>query len=407
MCLYIFHSFRELSVKGWNWGTASFNGNVLSFEVGKHDAFEVPLTYVNHCTSAKNEVTLEFGNNDDAPVNLSEIRFHIPTNELAGDVDPAEAFKDVVVKKAKIGTTSTGDAIAIFREINSLAPRGRYDIKMYPSFIHLHGKTFDYKIPVGTVMRLFLLPHKDQRQMFFCVNLDPPIKQGQTRYHYLVFSFMQDEDTELELPFTDEEIQEKYDGKLEKDMKGATYEVVSKLMKAVVNKKVTVPGSFLGHSGTPAISCSYKAASGFIYPLERGFIFVYKPPIFVKFEDVNVVNFARSGGSNRSFDIEIHTRGEAIYTFSSIEKDEYHRLYDFLKSKKLTVKSTGKMDSSKLDLSESNVDHFAHTVKADADSESENSMSSDDEGLIISQKFLLDLMNFNQISTRTPLRRGM
>ena len=400
-------SFRELSVKGWNWGTASFNGNVLSFEVGKHDAFEVPLTYVNHCTSAKNEVTLEFGNNDDAPVNLSEIRFHIPTNELAGDVDPAEAFKDVVVKKAKIGTTSTGDAIAIFREINSLAPRGRYDIKMYPSFIHLHGKTFDYKIPVGTVMRLFLLPHKDQRQMFFCVNLDPPIKQGQTRYHYLVFSFMQDEDTELELPFTDEEIQEKYDGKLEKDMKGATYEVVSKLMKAVVNKKVTVPGSFLGHSGTPAISCSYKAASGFIYPLERGFIFVYKPPIFVKFEDVNVVNFARSGGSNRSFDIEIHTRGEAIYTFSSIEKDEYHRLYDFLKSKKLTVKSTGKMDSSKLDLSESNVDHFAHTVKADADSESENSMSSDDEGLIISHKFLLDLINSNQISTRTPLRRGM
>merc|ERR1711953_1065839 len=29
--------------------------------------------------------------------------------------------------------------------------------------------------------------------------------------------------------------------------------------------------------------------------------------------------------------------------------------------------------------SESNVDHFAHTVKADAGSESENSMSSDDE----------------------------
>ena len=36
----------------------------------------------------------------------------------------------------------------------------RYDIKMYPTFIHLHGKTFDYKIPASTVMRLFLLPHK-------------------------------------------------------------------------------------------------------------------------------------------------------------------------------------------------------------------------------------------------------
>ena len=196
--------FRELSVKGWNWGAASFNGNVLSFEVGKNDAFEIPLNYVNNCMTSKNEVTLEFSNNDDAPVNLSEVRFHIPSNELAGDVDPAEAFKEIVVKKAKIGTTSTGDAIAIFPEINSLAPRGRYLIKMYPNFIHLHGKTFDYKIPVNTVMRLFLLPHKDQRQMYFCVNLDPPIKQGQTRYHYIVCSFMQDDETEIELPLTEE-----------------------------------------------------------------------------------------------------------------------------------------------------------------------------------------------------------
>jgi structure-specific recognition protein 1 len=47
---------KELSVKGWNWGAANFNGAVLQFEVGKHDAFEVPLTYVSHCSSAKNEV---------------------------------------------------------------------------------------------------------------------------------------------------------------------------------------------------------------------------------------------------------------------------------------------------------------------------------------------------------------
>ncbi len=39
------------------------------------------------------QVTLEFSQNDNAPVNLAEIRFHIPSSELAGDVDPAEAFK--------------------------------------------------------------------------------------------------------------------------------------------------------------------------------------------------------------------------------------------------------------------------------------------------------------------------
>lgn len=46
----------------------------------------------------------------------------------------------------------------------------RYDIRIYPTFLHLHGKTFDYKIPYTTVLRLFLLPHKDQRQMFFVVS---------------------------------------------------------------------------------------------------------------------------------------------------------------------------------------------------------------------------------------------
>ena len=54
-------------------------------------------------------------------------------------------------------------------------------------------------------------------------------------------------------------------------------------MKVMVNKKITLPGSFTGHSGTQAISCSHNAASGFVYPLERGFIFVYKPPIYIRF----------------------------------------------------------------------------------------------------------------------------
>lgn len=53
-------SDRDLSVKGWNWGTANFAGSVLGFEVGKSDAFEIPLPYVNQCIPGKNEVTLEF-----------------------------------------------------------------------------------------------------------------------------------------------------------------------------------------------------------------------------------------------------------------------------------------------------------------------------------------------------------
>ncbi|KOB67683.1 FACT complex subunit Ssrp1 [Operophtera brumata] len=161
---------KELSLKGWNWGTAKFNGAVLSFNVGSNTAFEIPLHYVSQCNTGKNEVTLEFHQNDDTPVSLMEMRFHIPTNEMAGDIDSVEA--------------------------------GRYDIKVFQTFFQLHGKTFDYKIPMSTVLRLFLLPHKDTRQMFFVVSLDPPIKQGQTRYHYLDKALYDDDfgdsDTEKE-----------------------------------------------------------------------------------------------------------------------------------------------------------------------------------------------------------------
>lgn len=224
----------------------------------------------------------------------------------------------------------------------ALVVSGRYDIKIFQSFFQLHGKTFDYKIPMTTVLRLFLLPHKDNRQMYFILSLDPPIKQGQTRYHYLVLLFGNDEDTSIELPFTEEELKTKYEDKLTKELSGPVYEVLGKIMKVLINRKLTGPGSFVGNSGTPAVSCSYKAAAGHLYPLERGFIYVHKPPLHIRFEEIASVNFARSGGSTRSFDFEIELKSNVIHTFSSIEKEEYTKLFNYITSKKIHVKNTGK-----------------------------------------------------------------
>lgn len=335
---------KELSVRGWNWGTAHFNGSLLSFNVESKTSFEIPLNVVSQCTPGKNEVTLEFHQNDEAPVSLMEMRFHIPTTESA-ETDPVDAFYQNVLNKASVISVS-GDAIAIFREIHCLTPRGRYDIKIFQTFFQLHGKTFDYKIPMSTVLRLFLLPHKDNRQMFFVLSLDPPIKQGQTRYHYLVILFNMEDETSMELPFSEEELKTRYENKLEREMKGAVYEVLGKIMKVLVNRKLTGPGSFIGHSGTPAISCSFKAAAGYLYPLERGFIYVHKPPIHLRFEEIGSVNFARSGGSTRSFDFEVELRSGTVHTFSSIEKEEYNKLFDFITAKKIHVKNTGKSDKS-------------------------------------------------------------
>ena len=76
----------------------------------------------------------------------------------------------------------------------------------------------------------------------------------------------------------------------------------------------------LSHSGTQCITCSYKASSGLLYPLERGFIYVHKPPVHLRFEEISCVNFARGTTTTRSFDFEIETKQGNQYTFSSIER---------------------------------------------------------------------------------------
>jgi hypothetical protein len=63
---------------------------------------------------------------------------------------------------------------------------GRYDIKVYANRLAFHGKSYDYKIPFNTISRMFLLPHKDQRHVFFVLSIHPPIRQGQTRYPFIV-----------------------------------------------------------------------------------------------------------------------------------------------------------------------------------------------------------------------------
>ncbi|CAL9706935.1 unnamed protein product [Knipowitschia caucasica] len=377
---------KDMSVKGWNWGTAKFSGPLLSFDINDNPAFEIPLSNVSQCATGKNEVTLEFHQTDEAEVSLMEVRFYVPPSQSDERQDPVEAFAQNVLSKADV-IQATGDAVCIFKELQCLTPRGRYDIRIYPTFLHLHGKTFDYKIPYTTVLRLFLLPHKDQRQMFFVISLDPPIKQGQTRYHFLILLFSKEEDLSLTLNMSEEDVERKFEGKLSKNMSGSLYEMVSRVMKALVNRKITVPGNFQGHSGAQCITCSYKASSGLLYPLERGFIYVHKPPVHLRFEEISCVNFARGTTTTRSFDFEIETKQGNQYTFSSIEREEYGKLFDFVNAKKLNIKNRGfkeGMKGNKDEYSDSDEDqHDAYLERMKAEGkireEGEGSDDSDEE----------------------------
>lgn len=65
-------------------------GPLLSFDINDSPAFEVPLANVSQCTTGKNEVTLEFHQNDDAEVSLMEVRFYVPPTTGDDGTDPVE-----------------------------------------------------------------------------------------------------------------------------------------------------------------------------------------------------------------------------------------------------------------------------------------------------------------------------
>lgn len=325
---------KDLSLKGFNWGSTQFDGEALSFNIDNSGtAFEIPLNAVSDCTSSKNEVILSFHHNDDAAVGMTDMRLYMPPG--SGE-EAIKAFVEKVLSRASV-IKVTGQSIATFTELQCLTPRGRYDIKLFPSFIQLHGKTFDYKIPVGTVLRLFQLPHKDGRQAFFVLSLDPPIVQGQTRYQFLQLLFLLEEEETITLDMDDNELKDKFEGKLTKQMSGPFVDIFASVVKAVTNKRINTPD--YKNLTNSSISCSYKNNNGLLYPLERGFMYVHKPAIHIRFEEINSVNFARSDGSTRSFDLEIETKANTTHIFNSIEKEEYPRLYDYVSKKKLRIKN--------------------------------------------------------------------
>lgn len=81
-----------------------------------------------------------------------------------------------------------------FQKLQYLTSWGCENIWIHPNFLQLHSKTFDCKIPFTKILNLFLLPNKDQHQIFIVISLDLPIRQDQTYCHFLIFLFSKNKD---------------------------------------------------------------------------------------------------------------------------------------------------------------------------------------------------------------------
>jgi structure-specific recognition protein 1 len=171
-------------------------------------------------------------------------------------------------------------------------PRGRYEADIYANLIRLRGKSYDYKIPYSSILKIFLLPRPDDVHVAMVIALDPPLRQGQTRYPFLIIQFSRDSEIDTTLSLSDD-LKAQFEGKLQDSYEGPLYEIFSTILKTVADKRIIVPGSFKSATSSSCVKCSLKANEGHLYLLERSFLFIQKPVILIPHEDLIAITFSR------------------------------------------------------------------------------------------------------------------
>lgn len=362
------------NIRGWNWGKTNFGKAELAFNVSNQPSFEVPYTEISNTNLAgKNEVVVELSlpaNGDDTGTNgvlggarargkkaggardqLVEMRFYIPgtvTKKEKKDIDgeengeikeegsgeegeeddaeeqnAAQLFYETLNEKAELGEVS-GDTVATFLDVLHLTPRGRFDIDLYETSLRLRGKTYDYKIQFESIKKFMILPKPDDVHTLITLGLEPPLRQGQTRYPFLVMQFKRDEEVSIDLNLTDKQLEE-YNGKLQPHYEQATHNVISMILRGLSGKKVITPSKdFSSHHQQSGVKCSIKANEGHLYLLDKSFMFVPKPATYISHENVASITLSRVGGAmaaSRTFDMSITMKKDGgEYQFSNINR---------------------------------------------------------------------------------------
>lgn len=348
---------QEMACNGRNWGSAEIDSSTLVFKVGNKPAFRIPLRDVGQVQQGKDEIALDFsiddttgGDKEDALVGMS---FHVPRETTGFPAIDEETPSTTVIYNELLQYTDSGaavgDPVAVFESSALLAPRGRFDVELYLSFMKLTGQAQDYRIQYDSIVRIFVLPKSHTPHTLVVISLDPPIRKGQTFYPHILVQLPTEEDMTVDLEITEEQFTEKNEkcgGKLSKHMEGSEPEVFARLLRSLACTKLTKPGNFRTADGSAyALRCNFKADDGYLYPLERAFFYVHKPPTLIVFDEIESVEFLRQGGgliaaSAKTFDLNVRQRNiQQEFLFRGIQKQEWTNLFSFIQAKRIRIEN--------------------------------------------------------------------
>jgi structure-specific recognition protein 1 len=204
------------------------------------------------------------------------------------------------------------------------------------------------------------------------------VRIGQTQHFYIIMHFSKELEISTKMNLSPKEIESRYKD-LEPVVEGIAYDVISRLLKSILNLSIIVSTDFKTSTQKEGIKCSVKAQEGYLFPLRRALLFLHKPVSYIRHEDIHYAEFARvsefTAHNSRSFDLSLVTKkGDAI-TFSGVEKAEYGTMLGYFKDRGVKVKA----------MSEEEGEGEGEVEKPVAGEEEEYDDEEDDEDFVVGE----------------------
>lgn len=177
--------------------------------------------------------------------------------------------------------------------------------------------------------------------MILPISVDPPLRQGQSIHNFLLCEFLPDQEVTQIVNATEEELSNEYADRSGKQILSG--EVTAPMTELLVSffscfaKTKTVSHNaktFKSTEDWPCVRCCLKANPGFLYPLHRSFFFIHKPPTFIRYSEIQYIQFIlkkTSSTTNRNFNLLIKTNSKENQEilFINISHDEFKPLFEF------------------------------------------------------------------------------
>lgn len=245
------------------------------------------------------------------------------------------------------------DQVTKLEAIKCRIPRATMDVTLYSQQFKLVGPTYDFTVKYKSVTDMFVLPSLNH-QKYVVLSVDPPLRKGQTMYTHVIALFAEDDDevqTRCVLPadFDDRFSEFKFKEKVSPVMNMSMEETLVCLLRLFCSTpgrpmKINKAGQFKDNADEfPFVKCSVGANTGSLYLLDKCFVFLEKPSIVIKYDDVDSITFDRKQkNAGNSFDLKIKQipsktdqssgkDGKAL-EFNLIPKKEFERMSAFFEA---------------------------------------------------------------------------